>query len=444
MSTPVDLLLDAAWVLPIAPVNQVLADHTVAVADGRILALGPRERMHTDYAGARHLSLPHHVLLPGLVNAHGHAAMALLRGVADDVPLDTWLNERIWPLEARWVTPEFVTDGASLAIAEMLKSGTTCFADMYFHPEATVACAQRAGIRAQVCFPVIRFANGWSTGPEDALHKGMALIDRHRDDPRVRIGFGPHSVYAVDRDTLVSIAMFAEELDAPVHIHLHETASEVDDAGRTWGKSPIELLHEIGFLGPRVQAVHLNNVTESELGLLATSGTGAVHCPQSGLKLGSGLCPVKRLVARGIPWALGTDGAASNNGLDLFQEARVAALLANGVTKDPKNGPTLDALAVLRAATWGGARVLGLDQEIGSLEPGKRADLVAVDLDQVGTLPVHHAASQLVYTASGAHVTHVWVDGHPLVEDRRLTTLDEAEIKRAAHRWERRIAGATS
>jgi 5-methylthioadenosine/S-adenosylhomocysteine deaminase len=436
MRKSADLIVDAGWALPIAPENRVVENSSVAVAAGAIVAFGSSDAIHREYEASTRLTRPNAVLMPGLVNAHGHAAMTLLRGVADDPPLDVWLNEHIWPLETRHMGEELVTDGTDLAIAEMLKSGTTCFSDMYFHPEVSAARAQRARIRAQVCFPIISFANAWSASPADAFRKGLALIDAYRNDSLVHIGFGPHSVYTVRREDLTKIATLAEEVDAPVQIHLHETATEVREGKASYGMSPLVLLDQLAFLSPRVQVVHLTNATDDELDRLARSGAGVVHCPQSNLKLGSGLCSIARLVARGIPWALGTDGAASNNGLDLLQEARVAILLARMLAIQTDDRPVVpDTLATLRAATLGGAHVLGLGAEIGSLEPGKRADLILIDLDDIAQLPVHRPESQLVFTAAGSRVSHVWVDGRPVVADGQLLTLDEADVKMRARAW---------
>jgi 5-methylthioadenosine/S-adenosylhomocysteine deaminase len=439
MRTNVDLIVDATWALPIAPENRVLEGHSVAVSAGRITAFGARAAIHAEYTSECIVSKRQSVLLPGLVNAHGHAAMTLLRGVADDPPLAVWLNEHIWPLEARHMSEQFVADGTDLAIAEMLKSGTTCFSDMYFHPGVSAKRAKRAQMRAQVCFPIVKFPNAWSSSPADAFHKGLALVDTYRDDPLVKIGFGPHSVYTVDRDDLVKIATLAEEVDAPIHTHLHETADEVRDGKASFGMSPLMLLDQLGLLSPRVQVVHLTTATDDELTRVARAGVGVVHCPSSNLKLGSGLCSVRRLVDHRITWALGTDGAASNNGLDLLQEARTALLLARAIAIGSNEPVVPDTLATLEAATLGGARLLGIAGEIGSLEPGKRADMILVDLDDVPQLPVHRPESQLVFTAAGCRVTDVWVEGRRLVADRTLQTLDEQEIRARAHEWASRI-----
>ena len=432
-----ELIIDARWVLPIAPDNEVLEHASVAVSEGRIRAVGPREAVHEGWEGAV-LELGGHVLLPGLVNAHGHAAMSLMRGFAEDAPLEQWLNDHIWPLEARLVCEQFVRDGTALAVAEMIRSGTTCFSDMYFFPEAAADVARQAGMRCQVAFPIIPFAHAWSAGVDEALHKGMALHDHYRGSPLIRVAFGPHAAYSVSRGDLERVLMYSEELDAPVQIHLHETAAEVANARASGGRSWIEILSGMGLLGPRLQAVHVTQADDAEIGLLAESRVQVVHCPHSNLKLASGVSPVSRLQAAGVNVALGTDGAVSNNALDLLDEARLASLLAKITSGDVRSLPEAQALEM---ATLGGARALGLDALTGSLEPGKQADLVAVDLRAARFQPVYDPMAALVHTGAGSAVSHVWVSGRPLLYDGELTTVDEAAVLRAVGGWADRVAG---
>ncbi len=429
-------IVDARWVLPMAPADRVLEHGSVAVANGRIVAVGPREGVHAAHPDATVISLPDHVLLPGLVNAHGHAAMTLLRGYAPGAPLTEWLNDHIWPVERRLVSPDFVRDGTRLAVAEMIKSGTTCFADMYFFPEVAAEVARAAGVRCQVAFPIIAFPNAWSDDAEEAMHKGMALHDDYRNHPLVRVAFGPHAAYSVGRTDLERVLMYSEELDAAVHIHLHETAAEVAEARSRHGASWIEILAEIGLLGPRLQAVHVTQVSEAEMTLLGEARVHVVHCPHSNLKLASGACPVERLREAGVNLALGTDGAASNDGLDLLDEARLASLLAKLMGNDAR---ALPEARTLEMATLGGARALGLEEEIGSLEPGKLGDMIAVDLGALRFQPVYDPVGALVHTAAGSAVSHAWVAGRPVLADGELTTLDEAECLRAARVWQERV-----
>ncbi|MAT83163.1 MAG: N-ethylammeline chlorohydrolase [Gammaproteobacteria bacterium] len=427
-----DQIIDARWVLPVAPVNEALEEASVAVGDGRIRAVGPREAVHAAWQAPTVCRLPDHALLPGLVNAHGHAAMTLLRGFAEDAPLAEWLSQHIWPLEARLVSEAFVRDGTRLAAAEMIRSGTTCYSDMYFFPEVSAAVAREAGLRCQAVFPIVPFPNAWSDGVDDALHKGMALHDTYREHPLVTVAFGPHAAYSVDRPDLERIRTYADELEAPVQIHLHETAAEVADARAEHGVSWIGLLDQLGLLTPRLQAVHVTQADADEIAALAQGGVSVVHCPHSNLKLASGICPVATLHDAGINVALGTDGAASNNTLDVLAEARLASLLAKISTGDTRRLPEARALEM---ATLGGARALGREAEIGSLEAGKLADMIAVDLGAARFQPVYDPTSALIHGAAGSAVSHVWVGGRALLYDRALMTLDEPAAIAAAAAW---------
>jgi 5-methylthioadenosine/S-adenosylhomocysteine deaminase len=382
------------------------------------------------------MELPSHVLMPGLVNAHGHAAMTLLRGSSEDAPLQTWLTEHIWPLEARWVDETFCRDGIRLAMAEMIRAGVTCFADMYFFPEIGAEEAHRAGLKAQIAFPVIEFANAWSRDSEEGFHKGLALYDQYRNDPLIDIAFGPHAVYSVTEPDLEKILMYSEELDANIHIHLHENAAELEENRRRYGTSGIHHLHERGLLGPRLQAVHVTQISAGEMALFAETNTQVVHCPTSNAKLASGICPVTALRAAGINVCLGTDGAASNNVLDVLGEARLASLLAKLDQSDAAALPAADALTM---ATLGGATALGRADQTGSLSPGKAADLIAVDMGDIRHQPLYDPFAQVLHTSSGNSVSHVWVNGECLLEEGRLTRMDEQEILNTAHTWQQRI-----
>ena len=432
-------VLSARWVLPVAPENCVLEDHSVVLAGSRIVAVLPTADARRRFPEVEETRLDRHALLPGLVNAHGHAAMCLFRGYADDQPLDTWLEERIWPLEARWVDAGFVADGTGLAAAEMIAAGTTTFSDMYFFPEAAAAVVERSGLRAQICAPLVRFPNAWSASADGAIHQTLALHDELRHAERIHVAFGPHSTYALDVAHLERIGTLAEQLGIGVQIHLHETAAEVATARRTVGARPIDTLERCGLLGPQLQAVHMTQIEPGDAERLARHDVSVIHCPQSNMKLASGACPVAALRAAGVRVALGTDGAASNNGLSLFREMHVAALLAKLVTLDATALPTFE---VLRMATLSGAEALGLGDTTGSLEPGKAADLIAVDLSGVANEPVFHPESQLVHAGAERGVSHVWVDGRALYRDGAHQTLDPAAILGAARRWRDRMQDA--
>ncbi len=435
-SNAVDLLINARWILPIIPEEKIFEDCALIVNRGKIVAIAPQAEALKSYNAAATLNLKQHVLMPGLINAHGHAAMSLLRGYADDKPLQEWLEKHIWPTEARWVDEQFVKDGTELAIAEMIRSGTTCFADMYFYPEQAAVAAQTAGIRAQINFPVLDFPSNWAQDADDYLHKGLAVRDNYRTNALIDIGFGPHAPYTVADAPLQQIATLAEELDAPIQIHLHETAAEVEQAVSDSGQRPIERLQQLGLLSPLTQCVHMTQVSDSDIEILQQTGAHVIHCPESNLKLASGFCPVERLQQAGINVALGTDGAASNNDLDLFGELHTAALLAKAVSA---NAAALKAHKALQMATLNGAKALGLEEQIGSLETGKDADIIAVALNELETLPLYDICSQLVYGNNGHRVSHSWVQGKPLMLERQLQTLNSHELSSKARRWAEKL-----
>ena len=436
MPQPIATLLNARWIVPVEPEGRVLEQHALAIHQGRILAILPRDQAAARFRAEVTLNLDRHVLIPGLINAHTHASMTLLRGLADDLPLMNWLQDHIWPAETRWVDREFVRDGSRLAIAEMLRGGVTCFNDMYFFPEETAAVARDCGMRACIGLIALDFPTAYARNLDEYLDQGLALHAALQAEPRLHTAFAPHAPYTVSAPALERIGRLADELNIPIHIHVHETAAEVAQFQAQHGCRPLERLEQLGLLSPRLLAVHMTQLETTEIERLARAGAHVVHCPESNLKLASGFCPTARLDAAGVNLALGTDGAASNNDLDLFGELRTAALLGKGVAGDAR---VLPAARVLRMATLNGARALGLGEETGSLEPGKAADLIAVDLGQPETEPVYHPISQLVYAAGRHQVTDVWVAGQRLLADRRLTTLDLDEILQRARDWREKI-----
>jgi 5-methylthioadenosine/S-adenosylhomocysteine deaminase len=410
-------LLSARWVVPVEPAGAVLEHHAVAVRDGVIEKVFPASEISIAFEDYDRVDLPHHVLIPGLVNAHTHAAMALMRGLADDLPLMRWLQEHIWPAETKHASPAFVRDGTALACAEMLRGGVTCFNDMYFFPEAALEAARAAGMRVALGLIVIDFPTAYASDPADYLRKGFELRDRQREEPLVSFCLAPHAPYTVSDPTFRQVATYAAELDLPVHLHVHETEHEIERSLTEHGVRPLERLNKLGLLGPGLIAVHAVHLNEQEIQLLARHGCSVAHCPSSNLKLASGFAPIEALRAAGVNLCLGTDGAASNNRLDVLTEMRTAALLAKAVARSAEAMP---AHAALRAATLGGARALGLGARIGSIEPGKRADLTALALRGPELAPCYDPVSHLVYAAGREHVTHVWVDGEPRVVDGRL------------------------
>lgn len=435
---PVDTLLTARWIIPIEPDGLVLPDCAVALASGRIADMLPAAEARAKYPDALEESFPGHALIPGFINAHTHAAMALLRGVADDRPLMEWLTDHIWPLEQKWVGETFVRDGTDLAMAEMIRGGITCFNDMYFFPEVTARQAARCGMRAVAGMILVDFPSAWAAGPEEYLSKGLELYDEARNYPLVTTAFAPHAPYSVSDEPLLRMRTLAAELDRPIHMHLHETAEEIEQSRKQYGMRPLKRLQQLDLLGPSFVAVHMTQLTDDEIALIVKCGASVVHCPESNLKLASGFCPVAKLVKAGVNVAIGTDGAASNNDLDVMGEMRMAALLGKAVSGDASAIP---AHTALRMATLNGAKALGLDGEIGSLEIGKSADITAVRLDGIETQPLFHPISDLVYAASRHQVSDVWVAGRRLLRDRALTTLDSGEICRKAAGWREKLSG---
>ena len=432
----IDSLIHAGWVIPVEPNDKVLHDHAIAIHEGRIVGLLPSPNAEQTFDPVVRHHLPQHALFPGLVNAHTHAAMALFRGLADDLPLMEWLRDHIWPAESRWVSERFVEDGTRLAVAEMLRGGTTCFNDMYFFPNRTAQVASEIGIRAVVGLIVIDFPTAWARDADEYLAKGVEVHDHYRHSPLIRTAFAPHAPYTVADAAMTRVQTLAEELDLPIHMHVHETTSEISQSLARYGERPLARLDRLGLLTPRLAAVHMTQLEEAEIGWFAASGAHVVHCPESNLKLASGCCRVARLVADGVNVALGTDSAASNDDLDMLAEARTCALLAKGVAESASAIPAAQAL---RMATLNGAQALGLENEIGSLVPGKAADIAAVDLETLETQPMYNPVSQIVYAATRHQVTHVWVAGKPLLRERVLVTIEEGALLERVRAWCGRI-----
>jgi 5-methylthioadenosine/S-adenosylhomocysteine deaminase len=438
LAQPVPAVIEAGWVIPVDPPGTVLADHAVVFMDGRIRDLLPVGASRECYPAARRTALPGHALIPGLVNLHTHAAMALLRGLADDRALMDWLQNHIWPVETRLASAEFVRDGALLACAEMLRGGITCFNDMYFYPEATARAALAAGMRAALGIIVIEIPSAYAADAQDYLSKGLATRDALKNERLLSFCLAPHAPYTVSDRAFERIAMLQGVLDLPLHIHLHETRDEIEQSLARHGARPLARLQKFGLVDANLIAVHAVQLTPQEAASLGAAGAHVAHCPSSNLKLASGIAKPADLLKAGINVGLGTDGAASNNRLDLFTEMRLAALLAKGESGDPT---VLPAHTVLEMATVRAARALGIEDRVGSLAPGKCADMTAVDLNALELQPCYDPLSHLVYAAGREHVTHVWVDGELLVEDGRLTRLDTGELAAKAAYWREKIRG---
>jgi len=435
--THADTVINARWIIPVEPDGIVHENYSLIIHNGKILDLIPAAQAKSRYQGETALEFDEHVLIPGLINAHTHSAMSLFRGLADDLPLMNWLNDHIWPAEGTWVSYEFVHDGSQLAIAEMLRGGTTCFNDMYFFPDATARVASNAGIRAAIGLIIIDFPTVWASNAQEYLDKGLELHDQYRNDSMITTVFAPHAPYTVSDQPLAHIQTLAEELDIPIHIHVHETADEIIRSHEQYQGRPLQRLEKLGLLSPRLLAVHMTQLLDEEIERFSSAGAHVIHCPESNLKLASGFCPLHKLLQAGVNVALGTDGAASNNDLDMFGEMRTAALLAKAVANDASAVP---AATALRMATINGARALGLEEHIGSLTIGKAADVVAVHMGDIESTPLYHPLSQLVYATERDKVTDVWIGGKQVLKDRVLVTLDEHTIKEKSLSWQRKIA----
>jgi 5-methylthioadenosine/S-adenosylhomocysteine deaminase len=435
-SIKIDTVIEARWIIPAEPQGLVLENHAVAIDKGVIQAVLPASDACLQFSPEEHIVLSQHALIPGLINLHTHAAMTLMRGLADDLALKEWLNNHIWPAEARHMNADFVADGTKLACAEMLKGGTTCFNDMYYFPEASANAVLASGMRGAIGMIAIDFSTAYASDAEDYLAKGLAMRDEYRHHPLLSFCFAPHAPYTVSDKVLVSILTYAEQLDLPVHIHLHETEAEIRHSLKNFSMRPIARLHQLGLLSPGLIGVHMIHLTEEEIELTGNQGCSVAHCPSSNLKLASGVAPVSALLKQGINVGLGTDGAASNNRLDMFAEMRLAALLAKAQSNRAEELPAYQALQM---ATLNSAKALGMGDITGSLVKGKMADITAVDFSGPELSPCYDPVSHLVYSVGREHVSHVWVDGKILVDEGKLTTLDEQEILARTLFWEDRI-----
>jgi len=430
------LILSPKWLVPVVPKGLVLTDHSLVIEGDSILDILPRNGALAQYPTYTETALPEHVLTAGFINVHGHAAMTLLRGYADDKGLMDWLTHYIWPVENQFINFDYVYDGTSLAIAEMIRGGTTCAIDSYFFPNASADAYSNHGFRAQVCMPIIQFPTNWARDEEEHLHKALQVHNDIKSRPLIHTALAPHAPYTVTDSGFEKIVMYADELEVPIHLHLHETATEVNDAVRENGKRPIARMQELGVISPALQAVHMTQLTADEIELIASNNVSVAHCPDSNLKLASGYCPVPDLMSAGVNVAIGTDGVASNNNLDMSAEMRSAALLAKGLTGIATHVSAADALAM---GTINGAKLMGREHELGSLEIGKLADVIAIDLSDPLSQPVHNPISQIVYSTSGDQVSHVWIHGKAKLLDKSFTDLDVEAVLAKAKEWKIRM-----
>ena len=430
------LIISSKWVIPVVPRNTVLENHAVVIHNDQIIAILPTSKACEKYPAAEHIERNNHALLPGFINSHTHIAMNLFRGIADDLPLMEWLNDHIWPAEAKWVNEEFVRDGSQLAIAEMLLSGTTCFNDMYFYPNIVARTAQEMGIRAFVGMILMDFPTAWAANADDYFSKGLDVHDEVRSLSLVNTTLAPHAPYTVSDAPLEKARTYADELFIPIHMHVHETAHEVNDAEEKNGKRPLQRLNELGLLNPRLMAVHMTQLTDEEIELTAQQGIHVVHCPESNLKLASGHCPVDALLKAGTNVCLGTDSASSNNDLDMMGEMRTASLIAKTTAN---NASALPAWQTLEMATINGAKALNKQSSLGSLEVGKAADIIAIDLNNIATQPIYDPISTIVYSATRDQVSDVWVAGKTRVRNKKLIDVDSSQLLQKTANWNQRI-----
>ena len=435
----VDSIIQARWLIPMTDKGLILENHSLIIQHNLIREILPNDEAEKYFRSKNTCQLNQHIVIPGLINSHGHAAMSLFKGFADDLTLKAWLEEKIWPAESLWVNEDFVSDGAELAIAEMLLAGTTTFTDMYFFPDHVAKAAIKHNIRAHLASPVLDFPTVWAQNSEEYIHKAMELHDNYKNNEHIYVGFGPHAPYTVSDEPLQKIATLASELDIAIHMHVHETSNEVEEEIAKSGKRPLSRLQELGLMIPNLQCVHMTQLNDEEVQLLADSGVSIVHCPASNLKLASGFCPSVQLITAGVNVALGTDGCASNNELNMLNEMRLAALMGKGYSGDASS---LSAWDVLAMATVNGAKQIGLNDHIGTLESGKFADITAVNLNHINTTPVYDPVSTLIYSAQASQVSHVWVAGQLNVEDGKLLNSNEEILKDKALQWAEKIQAA--
>lgn len=434
--TIVDLIIRGGTVVTMDGARRVIENGSVAVKNGRIVAVGSATEIDRNYGSREIVNATGKVVIPGLINGHTHVPMTLFRGLADDLDLQEWLTKYIFPAEAKNVTEEFVRVGTRLGLAEMIRSGTTTYCDMYYFEDAIADETSKAGMRGVLGETVIDFPVADNKTNAEAMAYVERFVSKWKGNALITAAIAPHAPYTVSEEHLKAVRGFSDRTGAPIVTHISETKREVDDSIKAKGASPVDYLNRIGFLNNRVIAAHMVWPSEAELGLLKKLGVGIVHNPQSNMKLASGVAPVPQMLKDDLPVGLGTDGAASNNDLNLWEEMDTAAKLHKLISNDPK---VVSAEEAFEMATIRGARALHLEKEIGSIEKGKRADLVIVDLDDLNQTPFYNIYSDLVYAAKAADVHTVIIEGRVVMRDRRLLTLNEATIKADARRYRERI-----
>lgn len=432
----IDHLVHTKHIITCEENNRVLENHALAIHAGKILAILPSEEAKQKYQADKEDNYSDHIVMPGLINCHTHIAMNVFRGLADDLPLMEWLQEHIWPAESKWVSEELVADASQLAMAEMIKGGTTCFNDMYFFLGATAKAAEIAGMRAHIGMTVITVPTAWAKTVDDYFAKGIEFYQQYKNHPLIVPTMAPHSTYSLDDDVLKRAKEVADQYKIKTNIHLNEDPADIAHSMQKYNKRSLQRAYEIGMVSSDLIAIHMTQITDADIEILLKTKPSIVHCPESNMKLVGGFCPVEKLTELGINVALGTDGAASNNDLDMFSEMRTAALLGKVVANDPR---AVSAEKAMKMATINGAKALGIDHITGSLTAGKSADFIAINIEQIETQPLYNPVSQVVYATPRSQVTDVWVADKQLLKNRHLQTLDEKELLNKAHIWRKRI-----
>ena len=430
------IIISASWIFTSNSEGQLLSDYSIVIENDKIIDLVSQDKVFDEYEANDTYQLTNHILIPGLINTHTHAAMSLFKGFADDLPLQDWLNDYIWPAEKEFINSSFVKDGSILALSEMIKSGVTTFNDMYFFPDATAEAVKELGVRSNIGLVVLDFPTNYATDPEDYLLKGFEFRDKWRNEELITTSIAPHAPYSVSDEAFTLINTYSEELSINIHTHLHETQWEIEDSIEKYGITPVQRLNNLGIIGPSLMAVHCVHLNDQDMATLAKNKVSIVHNPSSNMKLGSGIADIAKMLKQNLNISLGTDSSASNNRLDIMEEMRLAALLIKGSTKSPES---FSANEAIKMATINGAKALGLESIIGSIEKNKKADLVAIDLNSIENQPIYNPLTTLVYSSSRSDVSYVWIDGEIKFKDKKLVKIDEERIIQLAKKWQRKL-----
>ena len=430
------IIISASWIFTSNSEGQLLSDYSIVIENDKIIDLVPQDKVFDEYEANDTYQLTDHILIPGLINTHTHAAMSLFKGFADDLPLQDWLNDYIWPAEKEFINSSFVKDGSILALSEMIKSGVTTFNDMYFFPDATAEAVKELGVRSNIGLIVLDFPTNYATDPEDYLLKGFEFRDKWRNEELITTSIAPHAPYSVSDEAFTLINTYSEELSINIHTHLHETQWEIEDSIEKYGITPVQRLNNLGIIGPSLMAVHCVHLNDQDMATLAKNKVSIVHNPSSNMKLGSGISDIAKMLKQNLNISLGTDSSASNNRIDIMEEMRLAALLIKGSTKSPE---LFSANEAIKMATINGAKALGLESIIGSIEKNKKADLVAIDLNSIENQPIYNPLTTLVYSSSRSDVSYVWIDGEIKLKDKKLVKIDEERIIQLAKKWQRKL-----